>query len=170
MQRNRDMQKSKALFVIGKSKVFFKLYSYLKYCYNIKKDVSQSEVEKFIGLWFMVFNATFNHISVISWWSVFLVEETGVPGEHHRPAASHWQTLSRTVALVVINPTTIRSWPQRPRNIYMIHYYYNIWYESITFNFFFMLNGNVIWSRKQSTGKKENIHCSFVKEYHEKIT
>jgi hypothetical protein len=29
--------------------------------------------------WFMVFNVTFNNISVISWWSVLLVEETGVP-------------------------------------------------------------------------------------------
>jgi hypothetical protein len=26
-----------------------------------------------------VFNATFNNISVVSWWSVLLVEETGVP-------------------------------------------------------------------------------------------
>jgi len=38
---------------------------------------------------FMVFNATFNNISVISWRSVFLVEETRVPGENHRPVASH---------------------------------------------------------------------------------
>jgi hypothetical protein len=30
----------------------------------------------------MVFNATFNNISVISWWSALLVEETGVPGEN----------------------------------------------------------------------------------------
>ena len=37
----------------------------------------------------MVFNATFNNISVISWWSVLLVEETRVPGENHRPAASY---------------------------------------------------------------------------------
>jgi hypothetical protein len=37
----------------------------------------------------MVFNATFNNISVISWRSVLLVEETGVPGENHRPLASH---------------------------------------------------------------------------------
>ena len=37
----------------------------------------------------MVFNATFNNISLISWWSVLLVEETGVPRENHRPAASH---------------------------------------------------------------------------------
>jgi hypothetical protein len=28
-----------------------------------------------------VFNVTFNNISVILWWSVLLVEETGVPGE-----------------------------------------------------------------------------------------
>jgi hypothetical protein len=29
--------------------------------------------------------------------TVLLVEETGVPGENHRPAASHWQTLSHNV-------------------------------------------------------------------------
>ena len=38
----------------------------------------------------MVFNATFNNISV-------LVEETGGPGENHRPVASHWQALSHNV-------------------------------------------------------------------------
>ena len=43
---------------------------------------------------FMVFNATFNYISVISWRSVLLVEETGVPGENHRPVTNLWQTLS----------------------------------------------------------------------------
>jgi len=37
----------------------------------------------------MVFNATFNNISVISWWSVLLAEETGGPRENHRPVASH---------------------------------------------------------------------------------
>ena len=45
----------------------------------------------------MVFNATFNNISVISWRSVLLVEETGVPGENHPPAASHWQAYSHNV-------------------------------------------------------------------------
>ena len=30
----------------------------------------------------MVFNATFNNISAISWRSILLVEETGVPGEN----------------------------------------------------------------------------------------
>jgi hypothetical protein len=37
----------------------------------------------------MVFNATSNNISVIWWWSVLLVEVTGVPRENHRPTASH---------------------------------------------------------------------------------
>jgi hypothetical protein len=41
--------------------------------------------------------ATFNNIWVISWRSVSLVEETGVPGENHRPASSHRQTLSQNV-------------------------------------------------------------------------
>ena len=36
----------------------------------------------------MVFNATFNNISVMLWWSVLLVEETAVPGDNHRPIAS----------------------------------------------------------------------------------
>jgi len=45
-------------------------------------------------IWFMVFKVTFNNISVISWQSDLLVEENGVPGENHRPVASHWQNLS----------------------------------------------------------------------------
>ena len=40
-----------------------------------------------------VVNATFNNISVISWQSVSLMEETGVPGENHWPATSRWPTL-----------------------------------------------------------------------------
>ena len=37
----------------------------------------------------MVFNATFNNISVISWRSVLLMEENGGPRENHRPVAIH---------------------------------------------------------------------------------
>ena len=37
----------------------------------------------------MVLNTIFNNSSVISWMSVLLVEETGVPGENHRPVASY---------------------------------------------------------------------------------
>jgi hypothetical protein len=32
----------------------------------------------------------FNNISAISWRSVLVVEEAGVPGENHRPWASNW--------------------------------------------------------------------------------
>ena len=49
--------------------------------------------------WVIVFNTTFNNISVISWWSVLLVEETGVTGENYRTVASHWQTWSHNVVL-----------------------------------------------------------------------
>jgi hypothetical protein len=41
---------------------------------------------------FMVFNATLSNISVISWRSDLLAEETGVPAENHRPVPSHLQT------------------------------------------------------------------------------
>jgi len=41
-----------------------------------------------IGLGFMVFNATFNSISGISWRSVLFVGETGVLAENNRPGAS----------------------------------------------------------------------------------
>ena len=55
----------------------------------------------------MVFNATFNNSSVISWWSVLLVEETGVQRECHRPVASHWQTsshekMTREIAVIIL--------------------------------------------------------------------
>ena len=45
----------------------------------------------------MVFNATFNTISVISWRSVLIVKETSVLEDFHRPVVSHWQTLSHIV-------------------------------------------------------------------------
>jgi hypothetical protein len=59
---------------------------------NVLHDQSSANKNIFIGWlvgWFMVFNATFNNISVISWQSVLLVEETRVPGENHRPVANH---------------------------------------------------------------------------------
>jgi hypothetical protein len=45
----------------------------------------------------MMFNATFNNISVISWRSVLLVEETGAFGEIQRPVESLCQSLSQVV-------------------------------------------------------------------------
>ena len=50
----------------------------------------------------MVLHATFNNISVISWRSIILVEETGAPGENRRPVASHWPTLSHNVVHFVL--------------------------------------------------------------------
>jgi hypothetical protein len=92
---------------------------------------------------FMMFNAIFNNISVLSWQSVLLVEITGVPGENHRLPASHWQTLSHNVVsstprlsgiqthnvsgdrhrslhryTVVISPTTIKNWSRQPRRVH----------------------------------------------------
>ena len=45
----------------------------------------------------MIFKATFNIISVKSYRSVLLVEESGAPWKPHRLAASHRQTLSHNV-------------------------------------------------------------------------
>ena len=50
----------------------------------------------------MVFNTTFNYISVILWRSVLLMEETGVPVENQWPVASHWQTLSHNVVYLTL--------------------------------------------------------------------
>ena len=45
----------------------------------------------------MVFNTTFNNISVILWWSVLLVEETKVYWGNYWPVPGHWRTLSHNV-------------------------------------------------------------------------
>ena len=45
-----------------------------------------SAVNPMVTVKVMVFNATFNNISVISWLSVLLAEESG---EYPRPVASH---------------------------------------------------------------------------------
>ena len=55
----------------------------------------------------MVFNATFNNISVTSWQSVLLVELTWVPWENHWPVASHWQTLYYDIGSCKSNYHTI---------------------------------------------------------------
>jgi hypothetical protein len=64
-----------------------KVSSMISWCVSIKYYVTHLFVlldfKVFICLigldWIMVFDATFNNISVISWLSVLVVEETGVP-------------------------------------------------------------------------------------------
>jgi hypothetical protein len=55
----------------------------------------KGQVEKYVNVEACT---TFNNILAISWQSILLVGETGVPGENSRPAASHRQTLSQIVA------------------------------------------------------------------------
>jgi hypothetical protein len=56
-------------------------------CLTLLMDLSSSciiDLGVMFGLvWFVVFNATFNKISAISWQSVLLVKETGVPEKKH---------------------------------------------------------------------------------------
>jgi hypothetical protein len=47
----------------------------------------------------MVFNTTFNNISVKSWRSVLLVEETGVNGENHHKALEIYHIMLHQVHL-----------------------------------------------------------------------
>ena len=48
----------------------------------------------------------YTNISVISWKSVLLMKETGVPGENHWPAARDRQTFSHKVHLSMIGNQT----------------------------------------------------------------
>jgi len=62
-----------------------------------------------------VFNSTFNNISVISWQSVLLVEETGV---NHRPAASHCQTSSHNgLFMYFVVPGLVNRETSKPQTV-----------------------------------------------------
>ena len=54
---------------------------------------------------FIVFSATFNNISVISWRSVLLVEENGGPGENHQPVSQVTDKLYHI--MVYTSPTSV---------------------------------------------------------------
>ena len=66
---------------IRNTHLFIKLYSKSNKEYTYKRGC-------------MVLNAAFNNISVISWRSVLLVEETRLPGENDRAVSSHKVALS----------------------------------------------------------------------------
>ena len=55
----------------------------------------------------MLFNATFNNISVVLWQSVLLVEETGVPGKNHLPASL--QVTNKLLSYNVVSSTRVTS-------------------------------------------------------------
>jgi len=69
----------------------------------------------------VVINATFSNISAISWRSVLFVEETRIPGENHRPVASHWQTLSHTVVSSTPRLSGIRTIWMAEYSLYIIY-------------------------------------------------
>ena len=80
--------------------ILFPLYNFLIVLFSFMMwiDASLIHISLYSGHYgVMVFNATFINISAISWPSILSVEETEVPGEKHRPVASHWQTLSHYV-------------------------------------------------------------------------
>ena len=84
----------KSWTVLSCLSVCHRLYTFhISFFFSEKNQLGQLKQMNVHWGWvgFMVFYATFNNISVISWRSVLLVEETG---ENYRPAASHWQTLS----------------------------------------------------------------------------
>jgi hypothetical protein len=62
----------------------------------LKTHQKASKCNLFSSVWarFMRFDAPFNKTSAISWRSILLMKETGVPGENYRIVPSHWQTLS----------------------------------------------------------------------------
>jgi hypothetical protein len=60
----------------------------------------------------MVFNATFNNISVMLWRSILLMEKTGAPGQNNPPIASHCKLRKLTLLTsqsYIILVLTIRS-------------------------------------------------------------
>ena len=72
---------------LNKHEITFYLKFFLLESSDITKEIQFNC--QILGFRFMVFNNTFNNISVISQWSFLLVEETRVPGENHRPVAGH---------------------------------------------------------------------------------
>jgi hypothetical protein len=59
---------------------------------HVTKTIQKEHNHRNVKLidWFIMFNATFSNISAISWQTVLVVEEAGVPAENHRPWASNW--------------------------------------------------------------------------------
>jgi hypothetical protein len=107
--------------------MFFLFWQSYGPCWNLSYRLNENQSFDWVFFnclvgWFMVFNATFNNFSVISWQSVLLVAE--IKSICRKP--SHWQTLSHNVETstprlsgirthnISRNQTTMRS-QSRPR-------------------------------------------------------
>jgi hypothetical protein len=113
-------------------------------CLNINENLKVA-LQYFINfnlIWagsVIFFNATFNNISVISWRSVLLVEETG---ENHRPVASDWQTLSHNVVSCTPRLRWIRT-HNVSVNIWTLEMSKYKWTERIHSNKMYQLQSNL---------------------------
>ena len=113
---NNHLQNTTNKLKIGQNRSYINsectrvLFVYKVICMNLASNTVCYNINICLFVCLMLFNATFNNISVISWRSVLLVEETRVPGENHWPVAIYWQTLSHKVvhlALIVIETHNI---------------------------------------------------------------
>jgi hypothetical protein len=102
---------------------------------------------------FMVLNVTFNNISVILWRSVLLVEKSGVPGENHRPAASHWQTSSTNVISNTLRLSGIQS-HNDSGDIHWLHIIRVMVFNTTFNNTSVIYGGQFYWWRKLEYPKK----------------
>ena len=88
---NQTMDYQQSTFTAIKFKVYIKCFlQNWPCCFSKqKKKIEDFSSRMFVFVCLMVFSTTFNNISVISWWSVLFVEETGGAGENQQPVASH---------------------------------------------------------------------------------
>ena len=70
---------------------FWSIYKNKVLQHKIVEQINPNDCTPYIGLW--LWCSTPVSVTSISWRSGLLVEETGAPGEDHRSAESHWQTL-----------------------------------------------------------------------------
>jgi hypothetical protein len=108
-----------------------------------------------------MFNATFNNISVISWRSVLLVEETGVPGENYRPVTSHWQTLSHNV----VHPALIESshWQTLSHNVVHLILIESSHWQTLSHN---VVHPSLIESSHWQTLSHNVVHPALIESSH----
>ena len=122
------------LYFMAFQKIYFSYLEFLtKHLAVFRLLYLQNNIHVCLFVCLMVFNATFNNISVISWRSVLLMEEAEGPRENHWPDwvklqvtdklylimlyTSPWSRFELTTSVVigtdcigiVINPNTMRS-------------------------------------------------------------